>query len=58
VTSKPSAVATMVVSPRMPMPFGTTYCHSGPSCVKLQLRQVVPPSVESPHPLPTVPYQT
>ena len=31
VTSTPSAVPTIVVSPRVAMPPGATYCHSGPS---------------------------
>jgi hypothetical protein len=31
VICRPSAVATTVVSPRMAMPDGITYCHSGPS---------------------------
>src|SRR6185436_16781341 len=39
------------------MPFGATYCHSGPSCPNSQFFQVLPPSVDSPQPLPTVPYQ-
>src|ERR1041384_49159 len=41
----------------MPMPLGATYCHSGPSCPNSQFFHVLPPSVESPQPLPTVPYQ-
>src|SRR5689334_24708303 len=40
------------------MPLAATYCHSGPSWSPVQLVQVFPPSVESPQPLPTVPYQT
>src|SRR6266540_3104429 len=39
------------------IPFGVTYCHSGPSCPNSQFFHVLPPSVESPQPLPTVPYQ-
>ena len=39
------------------MPFGATYCHSGPSSFDSQLVQVLPPSADSPHPFPTVPYQ-
>src|SRR5438093_10339825 len=39
------------------MPYGATYCHSGPSCLNSQLVHVLPPSVDSPQPLPTVPYQ-
>src|SRR5216684_5088758 len=53
----PSAVPTYTVSPRVTMPFGATYCHSGPSCLSSQLVQVLPPSVDRPHPFPTVPYQ-
>src|SRR6267378_4274866 len=53
----PSAVPTYTVSPRVTMPLGATYCHSGPSCLSSQLVQVLPPSVDRPHPLPTVPYQ-
>src|SRR3989440_3058596 len=53
----PSAVATYMVSPRVTMPLGATYCHWGPSCLSSQLVQVLPPSVERPHPFPTVPYQ-
>ncbi len=53
----PSAVAMYVVSPRVTIPFGVTYCHSGPSCPNSQFFHVFPPSVESPQPLPTVPYQ-
>src|SRR2546425_480025 len=45
------------VSPRVTIPLGATYCHSGPSCEKSQLVHVVPPSVDSPQPFPTVPYQ-
>src|SRR6266571_7052587 len=40
------------------MPFGATYCHSGPSWPNSQLRHVLPLSLETPQPLPTVPYQT
>ncbi len=58
VTSRPSAVATTVVSPSVTIPSGATYCHSGPSSSKVQLRQLWPPSVETPQPLPTVPYHT
>src|SRR3989454_10232735 len=54
----PSAVPTYTVSPRVTMLLGATYCHSGPSCLSSQLVQVLPPSVERPHPFPTVPYQT
>src|SRR5437773_2508071 len=43
--------------PRVTIPLGATYCHSGPSCEKSQLVHVLPPSVDSPHPFPTVPYQ-
>ncbi len=50
-------MAITVVSPRTTIPSGMTYCHSGPSCSNAQLRQVRPPSVERPQPLPTVPYQ-
>src|SRR6266480_2335184 len=53
----PSAVPTYTVSPRVTMPLGATYCHSGPSSLSCQLVQVLPPSVDRPHPLPTVPYQ-
>src|SRR5213080_2437391 len=53
----PSAVPTYTVSPRVTIPLGATYCHSGPSCEKSQLVHVLPPSVDSPHPFPTVPYQ-
>src|SRR5256885_8665533 len=53
----PSAVPTYTVSPSVTMPLGATYCHSGPSCLSSQLVQVLPPSVERPHPFPTVPYQ-
>src|SRR5438876_7413943 len=53
----PSAVPTYTVSPRVTMPLGATYCHSGPSSLSCQLIQVLPPSVDRPHPLPTVPYQ-
>src|SRR5207248_11039935 len=53
----PSAVPTYTVSPRVTMPLGATYCHSGPSCLNSQLVQVLPPSVDRPHPFPTVPYQ-
>src|SRR5207245_11711787 len=53
----PSAVPMYTVSPRVAMPLGATYCHSGPSCLNSQLVHVVPPSVDSPQPLPTVPYQ-
>src|SRR5213595_716161 len=53
----PSAVPTYTVSPRVTMPLGATYCHSGPSCLSSQLVHVLPPSVERPHPFPTVPYQ-
>src|SRR5205823_1943787 len=53
----PSAVPTYTVSPRVTMPLGATYCHSGPSCLNSQLVHVRPPSVESPQPFPTVPYQ-
>src|SRR6266550_9505998 len=53
----PSAVPTYTVSPRVTMPLGATYCHWGPSCLSSQLVQVLPPSVERPHPFPTVPYQ-
>src|SRR5437870_966441 len=53
----PSAVPMYTVSPRVAMPLGATYCHSGPSCEKSQLVHVVPPSVDSPQPFPTVPYQ-
>src|SRR4029077_13258902 len=53
----PSAVPTYTVSPRVTMPFGVTYCHSGPSCLSSQLVQVLPPSVDRPQPFPTVPYQ-
>src|SRR6266550_3146843 len=53
----PSAVPTYTVSPRVTMPFGATYCHSGPSCLSSQLVQLLPPSVDRPHPFPTVPYQ-
>ena len=44
----PSAVAMTVVSPRVTMPSGATYCHSGPSWSKVQFFQVCPPSSESP----------
>src|SRR3989442_1140220 len=54
----PSAVPMYTVSPRVAMPFGATYCHSGPSAPSSQLVQVLPPSVDSPQPFPTVPYQT
>src|SRR6267143_6781089 len=54
----PSAVATYVVSPRVTIPPGATYCHSGPSWRNSQFFHVFPLSVESPHPFPTVPYQT
>src|SRR5690348_11298937 len=40
------------------MPFGATYCHSGPSWPNSQLRHVLPLSVERPQPLPTVAYHT
>src|ERR1041384_1500990 len=53
----PSAVAIYVVSPCVPIPPGVTYCHSGPSWPNSQFFQVLPPSVERPQPLPTVPYQ-
>src|SRR5437762_9852761 len=53
----PSAVPMYTVSPRVTMPLGATYCHSGPSCLNSQLVQVLPPSVDRPHPFPTVPYQ-
>src|SRR5213593_4568215 len=53
----PSAVPTYTVSPRVTMALGATYCHSGPSCLNSQLVQVLPPSVDRPHPFPTVPYQ-
>src|SRR2546428_7323893 len=53
----PSAVPTYTVSPRVTMPLGATYCHSGPSCLSSQLVHVLPPSVDRPHPFPTVPYQ-
>src|SRR5436853_6001284 len=53
----PSAVPMYTVSPRVTMPLGATYCHSGPSCLNSQLVQVLPPSVDNPQPLPTVPYQ-
>src|ERR1044071_3954375 len=53
----PSAVAIYVVSPCVPIPPGVTYCHSGPSWPNSQFFQVLPPSVDSPQPLPTVPYQ-
>src|SRR5216110_1903861 len=53
----PSAVPTYTVSPRVTIPLGATYCHSGPSCLSSQLVHVLPPSVERPHPFPTVPYQ-
>ena len=42
----------------MTIPFGATYCHSGPSWRNSQFFQVRPPSAETPQPLPTVPYQT
>src|SRR6266567_2462405 len=32
----PSAVPTYTVSPRVTMPLGATYCHSGPSCLSSQ----------------------
>src|SRR6266550_6391267 len=54
----PSAVPTYTVSPRVTMPLGATYCHSGPSSLSAQLVQVLPPSVDRPHPFPTEPYQT
>src|SRR5213595_4171509 len=57
VSLMPSAVPTYTVSPRVTMPLGATYCHSGPSCLNSQLVQVLPPSVDRPHPFPTVPYQ-
>src|SRR5437870_7018502 len=53
----PSAVPTYTVSPRVTMPLGATYCHAGPSCLSSQFVQVLPPSVDRPHPFPTVPYQ-
>ena len=53
----PSAVAMYVVSPRVRIPFGVTYCHSGPSWPNSQFFHVLPPSVDSPQPFPTVPYQ-
>src|ERR1044072_7151805 len=53
----PSAVAIYVVSPCVPIPPGVTYCHSGPSWPNSQFFHVLPPSVERPQPLPTVPYQ-
>src|SRR5437870_2455646 len=53
----PSAVPTYTVSPRVTIPLGATYCHSGPSCLSSQLVHVLPPSVDRPHPFPTVPYQ-
>src|SRR5437667_9877541 len=53
----PSAVPTYTVSPRVTMPSGATYCHAGPSCLSSQFVQVLPPSVDRPHPFPTVPYQ-
>src|SRR6266508_6784398 len=54
----PSAVAMYVVSPRVTIPPGATYCHSGPSWRNSQFFQVFPLSIERPQPLPTVPYQT
>src|SRR3989475_5202474 len=51
----PSAVPTYTVSPRVTIPLGATYCHSGPSCLSSQLVHVLPPSVDRPHPFPTVP---
>src|SRR5439155_17873702 len=56
-TLMPSAVPTYTVSPRATIPLGATYCHSGPSCLSSQLVHVLPPSVDRPHPFPTVPYQ-
>src|SRR2546430_2202681 len=53
----PSAVPMYTLSPRVTMPLGATYCHSGPSCLNSQLVHVLPPSVDSPQPLQTVPYQ-
>src|SRR6266436_1831504 len=53
----PSAVPTYTVSPRVARPFGATYFHSRPSCLSSHLVQVLPPSVDRPHPFPTVPYQ-
>src|SRR5216110_769381 len=53
----PSAVPTYTVSPRVTIPLGAMYCHSGPSCLSSQLVHVLPPSVDRPHPFPTVPYQ-
>jgi hypothetical protein len=53
----PSAVATHVVSRCVTIPDGATYCHSGPSSWKVQFRHVRPPSIDTPHPLPIVPYQ-
>ena len=57
VTLTPSAVEMYVVSPNVKIPFGATYCHSGPNSRNSQFRHVLPPSVESPQPFPTVPYQ-
>src|SRR5437867_9124738 len=56
-TLMPSAVPTYTVSPRATIPLGAAYCHSGPSCLSSQFVQVLPPSVDRPHPIPTVPYQ-
>src|SRR5436190_6443593 len=53
----PSAVAMYVVSPRVTIPPGATYCHSGPSWANSQFFHVLPPSSDNPQPLPTVPYQ-
>src|SRR4026207_1355659 len=53
----PSAVAMYVVSPRVASPLGVPSCLSGPSCPTSQFFHVFPPSVDSPQPLPTVPYQ-
>src|SRR6266404_3809129 len=54
------SVMTCHVSPssRVTMPLYATYCHSGPSCPNSQFLHVLPPSSDTPQPLPTVPYQT